>query len=190
MQRRDPSLFFSFKYLLRNASKTAMHAHCSYGSLHGKINLKINQVWRAIIHLAFERSIQAHFPPSNVFYLRPSRLLFLRDKLVLGKDGRSPLKKVRQSCSPTMQRSQWLHLLHSLISLYCQVRAVTLGGELVALSHPQVLLFPPFQQLAGWQTPYKGECIGSMEGSAVRGKTVWELRSLIFHFQGLPHRRR
>lgn len=29
------------------------------------------------------------------------------------------LKKVRQSCRPMMQRSQWLHLLHSFISLYC-----------------------------------------------------------------------
>jgi len=28
-------------------------------------------------------------------------------------------KKKRQSCSPMMPKSQWSHLLHSFISLYC-----------------------------------------------------------------------
>lgn len=34
-------------------------------------------------------------------------------------DDRRALKKVQQSYSPMMQRSQWLHLLPSFIFLHC-----------------------------------------------------------------------
>lgn len=54
-------------------------------------------------------------------------------------------------------------------------------------------LSPPFLPVPGVgrvAAPHKGESTGSVEGSAIQQKTVWELRSLIFHFQGLPHRLR
>lgn len=110
------------------------------------MKLKINQVWGAIIHLAFGCSTKAHFPPSNVFYLCPSRLLFLWDKLLLRKDGRSPLKKKKKSMTklqshdatlPVVISAQLFHLA-LLLGASCHIRRRT-GGSFPPPSPP----FPP-----------------------------------------------
>lgn len=124
---------------------TVMQVSCSHWSLHEKMNLKINKVWRAIIHPAFEHSIKAHFPPSNVFYLHPSRLLFLWDKLALGKDGRSPLKKIatklqsHDATLPVVTSAPLFHL-SLLLGGSCHIRR-RIGGSFPPPSPP----FPPFQ---------------------------------------------
>ncbi len=133
-------MFFSFKYLLRNASETAMQAHRSHGSLHGKMNLKINQVWRAIIHLAFECSIQAHFPPSNVFYLRPSRLLFFMGQISARKRWQKPFKKSttklqsHDAMLPVVTSAPLFHLA-LLLGASCHIRR-RIGGSFPPPSPP------------------------------------------------------
>lgn len=134
------------------------------------MNLKINTFWRAIIHLAFEHSIKAHFPQSNVFYLQPSRLLFLWDKLALGKDGRSPLKKSAtklQSHDATLPVVTSAPLFHLALLLggSCHIRR-RIGGSFPPPS-------PPFPYSSSWQggKPHtKASVPGAWRGAPLEGK--------------------
>lgn len=124
--------------------------------------------------------------PSNVFYLGPSRFpSFSWDKLVLRKMTEAFKKKSatelqsHDATLPVVTSAPFFHL-SLLLGKGCHIRR-----RIVALSHPRV---PLPSHPGAWQG---GRPIQrSAEGSTVREKTVWELRSLIFHFQGLPHRQR
>lgn len=117
--------------------------------------------------------------------------LFSQDKSLSQQMIGALSKKKKKNCAtelqshdatfPVVTSAPFFHL-SPLLGRSCHIRR-----RIVAPSHPQVPLLPipAVGRVAG---PYKGACTESAEGSTVRGKTVWELRSLIFHFQGLPHR--
>lgn len=121
--------------------------------------------------IQIKKPIKSISRPSEVFYLCPDRVpSFFMGQISALIDDRKCLKKSatelhsHDATLPVVTSAPFFHL-SPLLGGSCHIRR-----RIVAPSHPQVPLFFPFQQLAGWQAHTKERAPGAQRGAPLEEK--------------------